>query len=393
MPRSKSTLPGGVRTSDMVTLGVLAEHVPALDIAWAITTAGRQSKRERQLPAELVVLYVVALSLFRDVAYEEVLSCVWEGARWLGFDVRNLATKGAISQARTRLGKDVLRLLFERLAVPLAGERTQGARYRDWLTVAIDGSTLSMPDSKENAETFGYAAESQYASYPFLRCVCLCETGTHALLGAAMGPYRMSEQELVRQVLERMQAGMLVLADRNFLGVELWKECLATGADLLWRASATWSLKKIQTLSDGSWLANLSVSKSPDGAPSPTVRVIRYTTQGSDEHIRLVTSILDPQKASALELASVYTQRWEIESVFDEMKTHLKGARMLLRSKVPELVEQEFWGLMIAHRAIRALMHEAALAHNKDPDKVSFVSTIRIVKRTLQGRVAFSPQS
>jgi IS4 transposase len=184
---------------------------------------------------------------------------------------------------------------------------------------------------------------------------------------------------------------MLLLADREYLSYDFWEDCLATGADLVWRVTRSWKLDKRKVLSDGSWLTTILCREGPDKGKERTVRVVHYSVEGSTDTYRLVTSILDPEQAPALELAGVYTQRWEIESAFDEMKTHMRGARSHLRSKLPELVEQEFWGLMIAHRAIRALMHEAALKHNKDPDELSFISALRIVKRTLPSRADFSP--
>lgn len=391
MPRSKSELPGGIRMSDLLTLGMLCEHVPSADVQAAVLEAGSSSKRDRLLPAELVTLYVVALNLYREVSYEEVLRCVTEGWRWLGLGQIEIASKGAITQARERLGKDALRLLFERLAKPVATSRTKGSHYRSWLTVAIDGTTLKVPDSSANALAFGYAGSKEQASFPLVQCVSLCETGTHVPFAAAMGPYASSEHELARKVLGKLKPGMLLLADRGFLGFELWEELLVTGAQLLIRASKSWSLGKKTVLEDGSWLSEIRSHSGTGG--KRIVRVIQYTVKGSDETYRLVTSILDPKEAPALELAGLYTERWEIEGVFDEMKTHLKGARAILRSKTPELVEQEFWGLMIAYRAIRTLMHEAALAHNKDPDEISFVSAVRIVKRTLPSREAFSPSA
>jgi hypothetical protein len=391
MPREKSTLPGGVRTADLALLGVLCEHIPADEVAMAICESGRQGERNRLLPAEMTVLYVVALSLYRDVAYEEVLSCVLEGWRWLNLATPAVATKGAITQARVRLGKDALKNLFERLAQPISKPQTKGAWFKSWLTVAIDGSTLTVPDSKANADAFGYAGDPTRASYPLIRCACLVETGTHAGFAAAVGSYKTSEIELGRRLVRALKPGMLLLADRGYLSFDFWEECLVTGADLLWRVNRTWPLTRLQTLEDGSWLSTIRPGVKGDKTKSRTVRVVQYSVEGSDETYRLVTSILDPEQASALDLAQVYTQRWEIESVFDEMKTHLRGARMLLRSKTPDLVEQEFWGLMIAHRAIRGLMHEAAIAHNKDPDELSFVSAVRIVKRTLPSRASFPP--
>ena len=391
MARSKSSLPGGSRVSDLVTLGVLTKYVTRDDIGAAIIEGGASGERERLLTPELTAFYVIALSLFRHVNYEEVLSLLLEGLRWLKLPNFGIATKSAISQARNRLGKDPMRLLFDRLAVPMSTPKTRGAWYRSWLTVAIDGTTLTLGDTTKNAETFGYPGEQAKASFPIMKCVCLVETGTHAAFAAALGPYATGEGELARELAGKLKPGMLVIADRNYLSFESWKVFSDTGADLVWRVTSRWGLKPIKTLADGSWLSKI---QTPFGSPEKAetlLRVVRYQVKGSDETYRLVTTILDPELAPAHELAQLYHERWEIESVFDEMKTHLRGPRLQLRSKSPDLVEQEFWCLMIAHRAIRSIMHEAALSHQLDPDEISFTHTVNVVRRTLQTRVSFSP--
>src|SRR5579859_1224461 len=175
MARTESTLPGGVRVSDLVTLGVLAEHVPRARIHSAIAVAGLTQMRNRLLPLDLTALFVVAMSLYRDVSYEEILRCLVEGFRWLGDEPPEIATKGAVTQARGRLGKDAMKLLFQQIAEPISRPETRGAWYRSWLTVAWDGTTLLVPDSEENAKAFGYPVKEQKASFPLIRCVCLCE--------------------------------------------------------------------------------------------------------------------------------------------------------------------------------------------------------------------------
>jgi hypothetical protein len=314
-----------------------------------------------------------------------------EGLQWLGRPRFDIATKGAITQARVRLGKDALRLLFERTAKPMASRETRGAWYRSWLTVALDGTTLIVPDTAENAKTFDYPGAAGSVGYPQLRCVCLCETGTHAAFAASMGPFRVGERELATPLLSSLKPGMLLLADMGFLGYDFWQEASATGADLLWRASKLWDLPKIRVLADGSWISRLRPSKELKREDEIAVRVVQYAIDGVDQVYRLVTTILDPARAPALELAALYHERWEAELIFDEIKTHLRGPRLTLRSKTPDLVEQEFWGLMLAHRALRSLIHQAALSRKLDPDKLSFTHTIRVVRRTLPRRTALSP--
>jgi IS4 transposase len=203
----------------------------------------------------------------------------------------------------------------------------------------------------------------------------------------------MGEISLAKQVIPRLSKGMLLLADRNYFGFFLWQQAQSTGADLLWRVKKNVRLRVLKRFPDGSFLS--AVYEDPthyrrkEGGIS--VRVVEYTVKGSDDTYRLVTTILDPELAPAEELATVYTQRWEVETMFDEIKTHIKGPKLTLRSKTADLIEQEFWGLMIAHRVLRSLMHEAALRQNLDPDKISMVHTIRVVKRTMPSRASFSP--
>lgn len=392
MPRSESLLPGGPRLADYATLGILASHVSKESVRSAMERAGVKDVRRRLLPMEFTALFVVAMSLYRDVAYEEILRCLLEGMRWLGPVAPEIATKGAVTQARYRLGSESMRLLFEELAKPMAKQETQGAWYRSWLTVVVDGTTLEVPDSEENADAFGYPTNPKPGVFPLLRCACLCETGTHAAFAARVRPYASSEIEMMSSMTEALRPGMLLLADRGFFGYDLWKKAAGSGAELLWRVNSNWTFPQNEILEDGSWIAELRPpSKKHPGQESIRVRVIQYGLKDSKEIYRLVTTILDPKEAPAPELAALYAERWEVEGIFDEMKTHLKGRGLTLRSKTPELALQEFWGMMIAHRALRSLIHEAALKAKVDPDKISFTNAVRIVKRTLPSRATLSP--
>ncbi|TFC89519.1 IS4 family transposase [Cryobacterium sp. TmT2-59] len=204
-----------------------------------------------------------------------------------------------------------------------------------------------------------------------------------------------SEIELSRELVGRFTLGMLVLADRGFYGFRLWQQATATGADLLWRVKTNLRPRYQETLADGSWLAHIvPTSGTARASTTPlTVRVIDYTIDDGRENpesYRLLTTILNPDEASAEELATVYSERWEIESVFDELKTHQRGPRMVMRSKSPALVKQEIWGHLCCHYAIRTLMVEAAQHARRDPDRVSFIAALRIARRSVaQG--AFSP--
>lgn len=219
------------------------------------------------------------------------------------------------------------------------------------------------------------------------------ENGTHVLFGTQMAGCRTSEIALAKSVLSSLQPGMLCLADRNFFGFGLWNDARRTGADLLWRVKAGSRLVRDEELPDGSYLSHIYPSEKDrrHKTNGVKVRVIDYSLDGvadAEPTYRLVTTILDHDKAPAQELAALYHERWEIESALDELKTHLRGANIVLRSKTPDLVRQEFYGLMMAHFAIRGLMHEAALKADKDPDRLSFLHAVRVIRRKLPAFLA-----
>jgi hypothetical protein len=244
-------------------------------------------------------------------------------------------------------------------------------------------------DESDNEKAFGRPGASRGASaYPQIRFASLVENGTHVLFGSAMGDCRTGEITLAQKVLLSLRPGMLCLADRNFFGFGLWNEAQKTGADLLWRVKKNLRLRSDKALGDGSYLSRIYASERDwrHQAQGVRVRVIDYRLEGvagAEPIYRLVTTILEPRQAPAQELAALYHERWEIETALDELKTHLRGSQIVLRSKTPGLVRQEFYGLMMAHFAIRGLMHEAALEADIDPDRLSFLHAVRVVRRKL----------
>lgn len=399
MPRTPGTLAEGVRVTDHISLGVIAKTFPRDTVDEVLAETGRASERQRDLPAHLMVYYVIAMALYMRVAYREVLRCLLEGLRWLlGPEVElSVAGKSGISQARTRLGYEPLELLYERIVVAIAVERTKGAWYRDWRLVSLDGSTMAVADTARNEDAFGRPGRSRgKAAQPLLRLVSLVENGTHVLFGARMADYHTGEITLAQEVVPRLRTGMLCLADRNFFGFELWRQAQAHGAELVWRVKKNLSLPCVRRLPDGSYLSRIYPSPADrrHDMKGVDVRVIEYMLEGvpdAEPIYRLITTILDPDRAPAEDLAALYHERWEIENAFDELKTHLRGAGIVLRSKRPDLVRQELYGLLLAHFAIRGLMHEAALEHKRDPDELSFTHAVRLIRRTLPMFSALSP--
>ena len=401
MARTVATLPPGSRITDYISLGVIAKTFPLTAIRAALAETHKASVRQRDLPAHVVVYYVIALALYMQSSYREVLRCLLEGIQWLRDPSASVkvAGKSGISQARARLGWEPLRQLHDELVKPIAVETTQGAWYRQWLLVSLDGSTLDVADEKANEESFGRPGASRgNSAYPQIRFVALVESGTHVLFGSQMDAYETGEITLAKRVLPRLRQGMLCLADRNFFGFKLWEQAQATGAELLWRVKKNMRLGCDRRLPDGSYLSRIYPSERDwrHRAGGILVRVIDYKldgVEGAEPIYRLVTTILDHGNAPAKELAALYHERWEIETALDELKTHLRGAKIVLRSKTPDLVRQEFYGLMMAHFAIRGLMHEAALRANVDPDRLSFLHAVRVVRRKLAVYGAIPPSA
>lgn len=398
MARKRKELPEKIDVAHLISTGVLAQTCPRSLIDEVLAETGRASRRNRVLPAPAVVYYIMALALWREAPLEEVLRVVCEGLHWLGRDDAGVqANKSAISQARSRLGADTMRRLADRVLAPVAPPDLPGSWYRGLRVMAIDGSCTAVPDEQANAEYFGYPGASRgQSAFPQARLMGLVECGTHAVTAAEIGPLSESEHTLAARLLpKKLDDRMLLLADRGFYGFELWQQACATGASLAWRVKANLKLPAEKVLSDGSYLSTVYSSSDRQRRQGTTVRVIDYTLAESATPVansyRLITNILDEQQADALELAALYHERWEIEGVFDELKTHLHGASTVLRSKKPELVEQELWGLLLAHFAIRQLMAQAAWERGLDPDKLSFVHAVRVIKRKMPQAAAIPP--
>ena len=399
MARTKALLGAGPRLSDYLSAGLLARAYPRELIEEALAASGKASLRRRDFPAETVAYYVMALGLYSGAAYEEVFQCMTDGLAWLSQGVvpELRIGKSGISQARTRLGWEVMREIGLRRLRPLAGPDTPGAWYRGRRLVSLDGSCLEVADEAGNAQAFGYPGTKHgEVGYPQAKFVALVETGTHAMLAVHLGRYGSGETTLAQALLPKLTPDMLCLADRGFISYDFFKQARATGAQLLWRGRKNLILPAEKVFADGSYLSALypdakARAAKRDGIP---VRVIDYRIEGIEDAeplYRLLTTLIDPRQAPAGELAALYHERWEIESIFDEFKTHLRGAKRVLRSKTPDLVRQEFYGLVLTHYAIRELIHQAALERKLDPDRLSFTGTVQLVRRKLPQAGAISP--
>lgn len=406
--------------TDRVSIGVLSRAVPRFVVDEVLMDAGAREKRSRLLPAHVVVYFVMALALFRD-GYDEVirslvhglrLSRMWSG-RW------QVPSTAALSQARTRLGEAPMRELFRRVAVPLSTPTTPGAWFegrtekrRRWRVMAIDGVMLDIPDTPANLEEYEKAVGGTRRPYPQVKILGLGECGSHAILDAQIGSIRDGERALAEPLVRSIDESMLVTADRGFYSYDLWRTYLLSGAALLWRVTKTLPLPVLRLLPDGSYLSEVATPRlhrgktrmdfgrvDPRFATHIPVRVVEYRIhhddnrkEGNPENIvRLITTILDPDEATATELAEAYAQRWEIESSFREIETQLLEPGSTLRSRTPELVRQEIWGLLLTHYAVRAFISDAADTIDMDPDRLSTIRAINIVRRSVTDQAGFSP--
>src|SRR3954447_21747551 len=392
MARKAACLPKGTRISDYVTLGVLTTTVPGDLIDAVLSDTGKQSQRYRQLPARLVVYYVMALVLFAQASYGEVLRCLLEGVRWLHLKGEStaLAGKSAITKARIRLGIAPMRELFERVARPLAEPGLPGAWYRGRRLVS--GTTILVPDEPELEQRFGRPSSSRGpGAFPQARLLALMESGTRAIFAAAIGRYDTSEVALAPPLLERLRPGMLCLA--GFVGFELWQAARAPGADLLWRVRSNQRFPCHRRLPDGSSPSRLRPSSGPHRRQrAVVVRVIACRLDGvpdAEPLYRLITSLLDPESAPAAELAALYHERWEQEGAFAELKVTLPGGQLMLRSRRADLAEQNLSALLLVHLALGGLMVEASRKGGCDPDTLSFIHAVRVVRRHLPFHAAF----
>lgn len=404
-----------VRLTDRISLGVLAEALSRDVIEDVLLETGRREKRSRLLPAHVMVRFCQAMCLFFDDDYEEVMrklvGSLKSMASWRGN--WKVPSTAAITQARQRLGAEPLRVLFERTAVPVAGRGTRGAWLGPRRLMSIDGFLLDVPATDENWKEFSNRSGATEGCFPQVLVLALAECGSHALVGAGLGSGTCDERALAKQIIPRIEPDMLVTADRNFYSFALWQRFRETDADLLWRVAATLGLPVVSSLPDGSYL---SIIFSPnirgrrrddllrrarngeniDPDHGCLIRVVEYDIPdreggGSDEIIRVITSILDPAEATAEELAAAYHERWECEGLIDEVKTHQRGPAKILRSKSPDMVYQEIWAFLLTHHEIRRLMCRAADEIGEDPDRLSFMRSLRVVRRHVTGQADFSP--
>lgn len=408
---------GAQRFTDHFPIGILAQSIPRDAVDEAINVTGSREKRTRLLPAHVVVYYVIALGLFFGESYDEVMRRLVGGFKFLGgwLPHWHIPTASAITQARVRLGVAPLEHLFKLVAKPLASSATPSAWFHGRRVLAIDGVILDAPDSTENRQHFGYSIGGKgRGAFPRVRVVAVAECGTHAILHALIGEAGEGESPMAQKLIPDIQPGAVLLADRGFYGYGLWQAIAAAGVDAAFRISSKLVLPPIEELPDGSYLSVL-LSADTSSTVRKTARrhsrgdidneyayllkmgtacrVVEYGIEGSPDSYRIITTIMDHVEASAIEIAALYHERWEIESVFDEIEVHQIAHGRVLRSKSPDMVKQEVWAILLAHYAVRKLVQTASDVAEIDPDRLSFIRSLRIIRRHLSNGAEFSPHS
>jgi hypothetical protein len=397
MPFSLQQLPSESKLTQVFRVEVLEQLYPREEVAHLLTQCHSWEERERKLNQVAIVYYVMGLSLLRRLNLAAVFRFLARGLRWLWPDPQfALPTAGALVYRRKQLGVTVLRLLFRRKCQPMASSQTKGAFRFGLRLMAIDSTLDEVADTPANALHFGRLTSGKSASpFPQVRCLYLAEVGTHAIVDAVPAPCRTSEQCLAPTVLRSVQPDMLLLCDRNFPSIQFLAAIRQRGAHVLARVTGDHYSHAEQVLSDGSYLVTLH----PHDQPAFQVRIIEYrlhpqlaqdvaqfpasrNARGNDpsQVHRLLTTLLNPLQAPALDLILCYHERWEIETVIDELKTHQRLSGQPLRSQDPLLVYQELYGLLLAHYAVRYLMHQSALQAELDPDQLSFTHALQVLE-------------
>lgn len=369
--------------------------IPIELIHQTIAKSGCQSQRQRKLPAHLVVCLVIAFSFWSKAAMRDVLKNLVDGlsVQWTRLSQYwKVPNSASISEARARLGCQVMRQLFEQVVRPLATAETPGAFLGGLRLMAVDGTLLDVPDSKANARVFGYLGTrfGNHAAFPKVRLVLLIEAGTHLITDALICPYRIGERRRALRLLRSIGAGMLLMWDRGLHSFAMVQATVARGGHYLGRVPANVKFEVEQVLPDGSYLSWIYPDRKSKkkGATRLQVRVIEYTIETEQQpeqkqSYRLITSLLDPQQFPALLLAKQYHQRWQVETTIDEVKTHLLGRKVPIRSLKPREVVQEIYGLLLGHWAVRSLMVQAAQLEGISPLCLSFTGTLHVLRRAV----------
>jgi hypothetical protein len=362
-------------------LGELTQQIPFEMVDAALAETGTTQRRVRDVPARVVVYLLLAGALFADLGYRQVWDRLVAGL--VGPRVPS-PTAGALTQARQRLGPKPLRFLFELLRGPAPALSTTagaGTYWRGLLVCALDGTVMSVADSTANLRVFTKQALGRGESgYPGLRLVALVACGTRSIIDAVFGPTCHGETTYAPRLLCSLRSGMLLLADRYYGAADLLRGVSATGAQFLVRVKIGSTAPKLPTLRrlpDGSYASVFG------GIPVRVVDAeitIATKTGRATGTYRLITTLLDPHRFPAVELVTLYHERWEIETAYLELKSSILGGRVL-RARTPTGVDQEVYALLIAYQILRTAMADATNSQpGINPDRASFTIALNAAR-------------
>jgi hypothetical protein len=374
----------------------------SLDINWvrqALHATGSASIRRRKLPAEYVVWLVIGMALLRDRSIDEVvhhLNLVLPDLP--AATQRGAPTRGAVIEARNRLGWGALAVLFVETARRWAGDAANAQRWRGLAVYGVDGTTLLTPDTEDNEQAFGRPRSGRSdGGYPQLRLVALMALRGHLLADFAAGPFDSGEQTLAHKLWATLPDHSLCIVDKGFINYAVFHSIQSQGSQRHWlcRAKANLKWRVVRSLGPGDDVVAIPLNRAlrkvhPDLPESLSARAIRYQRRGFRPQT-LLTSLLDPQAAPAHEIIELYHERWELEIGFDEIKTHTLERTETLRSKTPDRLLQEIWGLAIAYNLVRLEMLKVAERLRVPPSRISYRHTILLVRNFLLSAWLASP--
>jgi hypothetical protein len=372
--------------SELVSFAVVSRVMPTHIVEEVIAECEAEAERSRKLPAALTLWLCILMNIFSGIGLQAVLVRIVRGTRLLaGAGLEVTANKSSISKARYRLGVEPLRRLFTRLCQPLANANDPNAFRYGLRLIALDSTVEQAADTAANEAVFGRQPGTRYtagSAFPQVRCVYACECGTHAIFDAVFLPYRTGDHAGAATLVRCIEAGMLVMFDAGLFAHDLLHQIRTRDSHVLCRVSSSIRPRCEQLLPDGSYLATIHPRQHRQRGLR--VRVIEYTfddphRSGHQQVHRLVTTLLDPQLYPALDLICLYHERWEIELTIDELDTHQRLLATPLHSHKPEGVLQELYGLLVAHYLVRTIMYQAALTVAVDPDRLSFVTAVRLL--------------
>ena len=359
-------------------------HIDPDWIRDALEATGTATLRRRRLPAEQVVWLVLGMALFRDRSITQVADSL---------DLALPAQRGptaapsAISQARARLGEEPMAWLFDTCAEHWAHTSADQHRWRGLSLYGVDGTTLRVWDSEENRDHFGLPSGGPRgaAAYPQARLVTLVALRSHLLAAASVGPYTTGEGTLASDLWSRLPDDSLCVVDRNFLAANVLIPLARNGSARNWliRAKKNTRWQELERLGEDDFLVKMKVStfarrKNPSLPTTWVARAIRYQLPGHSPQW-LLTSMRDSEAYPASEIVALYHERWEIEQCYDEIKTEMLDREETIRSRNPERVRQEIWGILLAFNLIRLEMERVANEAKVEPTRISFIAALHLI--------------